>query len=181
VLSIFTPRRFSKYTSHAGSKGFAAPWILTVPPEIAKEDAVIPAMHDFHHHLCLGQRQSASVRTQTTAGKACVKWGKTVPKGAKRGDKQRPKRPFWSGSGERFPRLSVPGLSSDRTAEDACQVRKGSAPHALAVLNSFLLSLFNFCEVSNVKQFMRQLDAFSLQAVSLLTRSLLENEIALTS
>jgi hypothetical protein len=41
--------------------------------------------------------------------------GKTVPKGAKRGDKQRQKGPFWSGSGESFPRLSVRGLSSDRT------------------------------------------------------------------
>ena len=42
-------------------------------------------------------------------------------------------------------------------AEDACQVRKGSAPHVLAILNSFVLALFDFCHVSNVKQHMRHL------------------------
>src|SRR5215831_3887204 len=52
--------------------------------------------------------------------------------------------------------------------EDACQVRKGSAPHALAVLNSFVLALFDFCHVSNAKQYMRRLDAQPLQAVRLL-------------
>jgi predicted transposase YbfD/YdcC len=60
-------------------------------------------------------------------------------------------------------------------AEDACQVRKGSAPHVLAVLNSFVLALFDFCHVSNVKQHMRFLDAYPLQAVRLLLRSLGEN------
>jgi hypothetical protein len=44
-------------------------------------------------------------------------------------------------------------------AEDACQVRKGSAPHALAALNSFVLALFDFLGVGNAKQQMRRLDA----------------------
>src|SRR5215467_2056214 len=44
-------------------------------------------------------------------------------------------------------------------AEDACQVRKGTAPHALAVLNSFVLALFDFWGVTNTKQQMRYLDA----------------------
>lgn len=60
-------------------------------------------------------------------------------------------------------------------AEDACQVRKGSAPHVLAVLNSFVLALFDLCKVSNVKQSMRYLDAHPLQAVRLLLKSLEEN------
>ncbi len=60
-------------------------------------------------------------------------------------------------------------------AEDACQVRKGSAPHALAVLNSFVLALFDFCRVSNAKQQMRRLDARPLEAVRLLVKSLREN------
>lgn len=60
-------------------------------------------------------------------------------------------------------------------AEDACQVRKGSAPHVLAVLNSFVLALFDFCQVSNAKQFMRCLDAHPLQAARLLLKSLGEN------
>jgi predicted transposase YbfD/YdcC len=59
--------------------------------------------------------------------------------------------------------------------EDACQVRKGSAPHVLAVLNSFLLALFDFCQVSKVKQQMRCLDAHPLQALRLLLKSLEEN------
>jgi predicted transposase YbfD/YdcC len=59
--------------------------------------------------------------------------------------------------------------------EDACQVRKGSAPHALAVLNSFVLALFDFCGITNVKQHMRRLDAQPLQAVRLLVKSLGEN------
>ena len=57
-------------------------------------------------------------------------------------------------------------------AEDACQVRKGSAPHVLAVLNSFVLALFDFCQVPNVKQHMRCLDAHPLQAIQLLLTSL---------
>lgn len=59
--------------------------------------------------------------------------------------------------------------------EDACQVRKGSAPHALAVLNSFVLALFDFCGITNVKQQMRRLDAQPLQAVRLLVKSLGQN------
>jgi len=59
--------------------------------------------------------------------------------------------------------------------EDACQVRKGSAPHVLAVLNSFVLALFDFCEITNVKQQMRRLDAQPLQAVRLLVKSLGQN------
>ena len=60
-------------------------------------------------------------------------------------------------------------------AEDACQVRKGAAPHALAVLNSFVLALFDFCGVTNAKQQMRYLDAQPLRAVQLLLKSLAEN------
>jgi predicted transposase YbfD/YdcC len=59
--------------------------------------------------------------------------------------------------------------------EDACQVRKGSAPHALAVLNSFVLALFDFYGIANVKQQMRRLDAQPLQAVRLLVKSLEQN------
>jgi predicted transposase YbfD/YdcC len=60
-------------------------------------------------------------------------------------------------------------------AEDACQVRKGAAPHVLAVLNSFVLALFDFCNISNVKQYMRSVDAHPLQAARLLLKSLEEN------
>ena len=60
-------------------------------------------------------------------------------------------------------------------AEDACQVRKGSAPHALAVLNSFVLALFDFSGVENVKRHMRYLDAQPLRAARLLLKSLAEN------
>ena len=60
-------------------------------------------------------------------------------------------------------------------AEDACQVRKGAAPHVLAVLNSFVLALFDFCKISNAKQYMRSLDAHPLQAARLLLKSLVEN------
>lgn len=60
-------------------------------------------------------------------------------------------------------------------AEDACQVRKGSAPHALAVLNSFVLALFDFWSVTNAKQHMRHLDSQPLQLVRLLLKSLKEN------
>ncbi len=57
-------------------------------------------------------------------------------------------------------------------AEDACQVRKGSAPHALAVLNSFVLALFDCCGVTNAKQFMRYVDAQPFLAAQLLFKSL---------
>jgi predicted transposase YbfD/YdcC len=60
-------------------------------------------------------------------------------------------------------------------AEDACQVRKGSAPHALAALNSFVLALFDFCAVTNAKQHMGYLDAQPLHAIRLLLKSLGEN------
>ena len=60
-------------------------------------------------------------------------------------------------------------------AEDACQVRKGSAPHALAALNSFVLALFDFFGVGNAKQYMRYLDAQPLRAVQLLLTSLRKN------
>jgi hypothetical protein len=59
-------------------------------------------------------------------------------------------------------------------AEDACQVRKGGAPHALAVLNSFVLAHFDSCGVTNVKQQMRRVDAQPLLAAQLLLKSLLE-------
>ena len=80
-----------------------------------------------------------------------------------------------------WPGISGPSkIDSDfwrdvRLGEDACQVRKGSAPHALAVLNSFVLALFDFCGITNVKQQMRRLDAQPLQAVRLLVKSLGEN------
>jgi hypothetical protein len=57
-------------------------------------------------------------------------------------------------------------------AEDASQVRKGSAPHALAVLNCFVLALFDFLGRAQVKQSMRNLDAQPLRAVQLLLSSL---------
>ncbi len=59
-------------------------------------------------------------------------------------------------------------------AEDACQVRKGAAPHALAVLNSFVLALFDCCGVTNARQYMRCLDAQPLLAAQLLLKSLAE-------
>lgn len=43
--------------------------------------------------------------------------------------------------------------------EDHCQVRKGVAPRVLAILNSFLLGLLNFCHVTNVPKQMRIFDA----------------------
>ena len=54
------------------------------------------------------------------------------------------------------------------------QVRKGTAPHALAVLNSFVLALFDCCGVTNARQFMRCLDAQPLLAAQLLLKSLAE-------
>ena len=57
----------------------------------------------------------------------------------------------------------------------AARVRKGSAPHVLAVLNAFVLALFDWCQVSNVKQQMRCLHAHPLQAARLLLKSLKEN------
>jgi hypothetical protein len=60
-------------------------------------------------------------------------------------------------------------------AEDACQVRKGSAPPALALLNSFVLALFDCCGVTNARQYLRCLDAQPLLAAQLLLTSLAEN------
>ncbi len=57
--------------------------------------------------------------------------------------------------------------------EDHCQVRKGDAPHLLALLNSFLLAVLDFLGVSNVPKQMRIFDAHPLQAVRLLLGSLL--------
>jgi hypothetical protein len=57
--------------------------------------------------------------------------------------------------------------------EDHCQVRKGSAPRLLAILNSFLLAMLDFVQVSNVPKQQRQFDAQPLQAVRLLLGSLL--------
>ncbi len=57
--------------------------------------------------------------------------------------------------------------------EDRSQVRKGTAPRMLAVLNSFLLALLDFLGVSNVPKQMRVFDAHPLLAVRLLLGSLL--------
>lgn len=64
-------------------------------------------------------------------------------------------------------------------AEDAYPVRNGTAPHALAVLNSFVLALFDCGGVTHVKQQMRRLEAQPLLAVPLLFTSLGEKYIAL--
>jgi predicted transposase YbfD/YdcC len=57
--------------------------------------------------------------------------------------------------------------------EDHCQVRKGTAPRVLAVLNSFLLALLDFLDVPNVPQQMRIFVTQPLLAVRLLLGSLL--------
>lgn len=57
--------------------------------------------------------------------------------------------------------------------EDHCQVRKGTAPRVLAVLNSFLLAVLDFLGVTNVAQQTRLFDAQPLLAVRLLLGSLL--------
>jgi Transposase DDE domain len=57
--------------------------------------------------------------------------------------------------------------------EDHCQLRKGQAPHILALLNSFLLALLDVFGVSNVPKQMRVFDAQPLLAVRLLLSSLL--------
>lgn len=57
--------------------------------------------------------------------------------------------------------------------EDACQVRKGCAPRTLAVLNSFLLALFDWLEVRNVASQMRLFSAQPFLVLSLLIRPLL--------
>jgi predicted transposase YbfD/YdcC len=57
--------------------------------------------------------------------------------------------------------------------EDHCQVRKGTAPRTLAVLNSFLLAVLDFVGVTNVAQQTRLFDAHPLLPVRLLLGSLL--------
>lgn len=57
--------------------------------------------------------------------------------------------------------------------EDHCQVRKGAAPRVLAVLNSFLLGLLDFCGVTNVPKQMRLFDARPHLVARLLLGSLL--------
>lgn len=53
-------------------------------------------------------------------------------------------------------------------------MRKGTAPYALAVLNSFVLALVDCCGVTNARQQMRRLDALPLLAAQLLLKSLVE-------
>lgn len=52
--------------------------------------------------------------------------------------------------------------------EDACQVRKGCAPRVLSILNSFLLALFDWLEVTNVASYMRRVSASPMLALRLL-------------
>lgn len=51
--------------------------------------------------------------------------------------------------------------------EDACQVRKGQAPRILAILNSFVLALFDWLAISNVASQMRVFAARPFQALRL--------------
>jgi predicted transposase YbfD/YdcC len=51
--------------------------------------------------------------------------------------------------------------------EDACQVRKGQAPRTLAILNSFVLALFDWLAVRNVASQMRSFAAQPFQALRL--------------
>lgn len=52
--------------------------------------------------------------------------------------------------------------------EDACHVRKGQAPRTLAVLNSFVLALFDWLGVKNVASQMRLFAAQPFLALRLL-------------
>lgn len=52
--------------------------------------------------------------------------------------------------------------------EDHCQVRKGVAPRVLAVLNSFVLGLFDLLGVTNVARQMRSFDAHPFRALRVL-------------
>lgn len=56
--------------------------------------------------------------------------------------------------------------------EDACQVRKGQAPRTLAILNSCVLALFDWLEVSNVASQMRVFAAQPFLALRLFMGSL---------
>lgn len=51
--------------------------------------------------------------------------------------------------------------------EDACQVRKGQAPRTLAILNSFVLALFDWLAVRNVASHMRLFAARPVLALRL--------------
>ena len=52
--------------------------------------------------------------------------------------------------------------------EDACQVRKGDAPHVLSILNSFWLALCDWLGITNVASYMRRVCACPLLALRLL-------------
>jgi hypothetical protein len=56
--------------------------------------------------------------------------------------------------------------------EDACQVRKGIAPRVLAILNSFLLALFDWLGASNLASQMRAFAARPILALRLFLCSL---------
>ena len=56
--------------------------------------------------------------------------------------------------------------------EDACQVRKGIAPRTLAILNSFLLAVFDWLGVTNVASQMRTFAARPSEALRLFLLSL---------
>jgi hypothetical protein len=57
--------------------------------------------------------------------------------------------------------------------EDHYQVRKGAAPHVLAVLNSFLQGSLDFCGVTNTPKRMRIFDTQPRLVLRLLQESLL--------
>ncbi|GHO82241.1 hypothetical protein [Dictyobacter formicarum] len=57
--------------------------------------------------------------------------------------------------------------------EDHSQVRKGIAPRIMAILNSFLLALFDWLGVTNVASQMRVFDAHPILALRLFFLSLL--------
>ena len=59
-----------------------------------------------------------------------------------------------------------------RMPGDACQVRKGIAPRTQAVLNSFLIALFDWLGVTNVASHMRIFAARPILALRLFLLSL---------
>jgi predicted transposase YbfD/YdcC len=70
-------------------------------------------------------------------------------------------REHWSIENKRHARWDV------TLREDACQVRKGEAPRVLAILNSFLLALFDWLAVRNGASQMRRFAAQPFQALRL--------------
>ncbi|WP_201360338.1 transposase [Dictyobacter formicarum] len=56
--------------------------------------------------------------------------------------------------------------------EDLSQLRKGTAPRTMAILNSFLLALFDWLGVTNVASQMRIFDAQPILALRLFFLSL---------